>query len=81
MKDQEKIDILKRCFEDTIWMAIRYADGRHTYAPTMVRDSIKEFQQVFPEWEPQEDQTIKPPKPDEDRLWKESDYLYDLFRK
>lgn len=47
MTDKEKIAMLKKCFEDTIWMAIRYAHGRHTYAPSMVRDSINDFKRYF----------------------------------
>jgi hypothetical protein len=37
MTDKEKIAILKHCYTETIWMAIRYAHGRYTYAPSMVR--------------------------------------------
>ena len=44
-KDQQ-IKTLSHCFDEVIWMAIRYADGRHTYAPSMVRDAIKQFQKV-----------------------------------
>lgn len=55
MKDIEK---LKKAYEEIIWMAIRYADGRQTYAPSMVRDSVKAFKEVFPEWEPRPDPTI-----------------------
>lgn len=56
MKDTE---ILKKAYEDVIWMAIRYAHGRLTYAPSMVRDSIKNFQKVFPSWKPKHDITLK----------------------
>lgn len=57
--DEEKI---KQAFQDTIWMALRYANGRHTYAPSMVRDAIKMFQEVYPEWEPKTDHTLKKDK-------------------
>lgn len=80
MKKAEKIQKLKNAFEETIWMAIRYADGRHTYAPNMVRDAIRDFQMVFPEWKPKFDITIKPPKEDEiSSLKLKSDYLHDIF--
>jgi len=46
MTDKQKIEKLKNVFEETIWMAIRYADGRHTYAPSKVRDAVKQFQMV-----------------------------------
>lgn len=59
MKDQEK---LKLCFEKVIWMAIRYAHGRSTYAPSEVRDAINKFKEVFPDWELKDDHTIKPPE-------------------
>lgn len=55
----KEIDTLKKAYEDVIWMAIRYANGRSTYAPSMVRDSIKEFQRVFPDWKPRHDLTLK----------------------
>lgn len=55
----KEVDILKKAYEDVIWMAIRYANGRATYAPSMVRDSIKEFQKVFPGWKPRKDPTLE----------------------
>lgn len=81
MTKEEEKELLRNCFEDTIWMAIRYAHGRHTYAPSMVRNAIKTFQKVFPYWEPKNDITIKPP--DEERVKGfvfRSDYLDDLFK-
>jgi hypothetical protein len=81
MTDKEKIEKLKYTFEQTIWMAIRYADGRHTYAPSSVRDAIKEFKSVFPEWKPKKDPIIKPPnKEDLGGMNFESDYLYDILQ-
>lgn len=74
----KKERILKDCFEEVIWMAIRYAHGRHTFAPTIVRDAIKNFQDVFPEWEPKKDITIKPPEHIEGFAMHD-DYLDDLF--
>jgi hypothetical protein len=58
MTDKEKLDIISRAFEDTIWMAIRYANGRLTYAPGMVRDAVKMYQSVHPDWKPKYDSTI-----------------------
>jgi hypothetical protein len=34
---------LKQCFEYTIWMAIRYAHGRSTYAPLDGKDNAHEL--------------------------------------
>ena len=80
MTDQEKIQKLKHAFEETIWMAIRYADGRHTYAPSMVRDAVKEFQIVFPDWKPRPDGVIKPPKEEDIKgLNFASDHFHDIF--
>jgi hypothetical protein len=53
------LDILKEAYTEVIWMAIRYAHGRQTYAPSTVRDSIKNFQKVFPDWKPWSDETLK----------------------
>ena len=53
------LDILKEAYTEVIWMAIRYAHGRQTYAPSTVRDSIKQFQKVFPDWKPRYDGTLK----------------------
>ena len=80
MTDKQKIEILKSCFDDTIWMAIRYAHGRHTYAPSMIRDAVNNFKKVFPDWELKEDRVIK--SPDEGTIngfSLRSDYLDDLF--
>jgi hypothetical protein len=69
-------DKLLRAFDDTIWMAIRYAHGRHTYAPSMVRDAIKAVQEVYPDWKPRPDATLEQDKSRMGGL--ESDYLDDL---
>ena len=80
MTDKEKIEILQDAFQETIWMAIRYANGRHTYAPDMVRVAIKNYRLVFPDWSPQDDITIKPPtNQDLGGVRLESDYLHDIF--
>ena len=79
-KDQQ-IKTLSHCFDEVIWMAIRYADGRHTYAPSMVRDAIKQFQKVNPDWKPKVDGVIE--KPTVDMIGGasfESDYLWDLVQ-
>lgn len=82
MKDKDKIQVLKNCFEEVIWMAIRYAHGRHTFAPSMVRDAIDNFKKVFPEYELKHDITIKTPDPEDIKgIVFESDYLHDLFKK
>lgn len=80
MTDKQKIQKLKYAFEETIWMAIRYADGRHTYAPSTVRSAIKAYQEVFPDWKPKHDVTIEKPDDSEIKgMSLVSDYLWDLF--
>ena len=80
MTDKQKIETLKRCFDDTIWMAIRYAHGRHTYAPSMVRDAVNNFKKVFPDWKLKEDKVIESPdKGTINGFSLRSDYLDDLF--
>lgn len=80
MTDKEKIEILKQCFEEIIWMAIRYAHGRRTYSAEIVRDVVRNFQEVFPDWKPKQDITINSPT-EEDLVGMgfEQDYLNDLF--
>jgi len=71
MNDKEKIMILKQAYDSIVWMAIRYAHGRKTYAPLLVKESIEAFKEVFPEWNPQQDKTIDP-------LLRDNDDLYNL---
>jgi hypothetical protein len=79
MTEKEKLRVVSRCFENVIWMAIRYADGRFTYAPSVVRDAVKAYKSVHPEWNPSPDITIKPPaEKDVSSLLIPGDYLYDL---
>lgn len=80
MDDKQKIEALRKCFEDVIWMAIRYAHGRHTYAPYMVRDAISKFREIFPDWEIMEDKTLASPEEgDIGGFVFNGDYLNDLF--
>jgi hypothetical protein len=56
---------LQKAIEDILWMAARYAHGRHTYAPSMVRDSVATFKRVFPDFYIKQDHVIEPPAEDE----------------
>lgn len=76
MTDQEK---LKKAFEDVIWMAARYANGRSTYAPQMVRDAVSAVKEVYPEWEMKSDQTIKNTTFLGEPFQLESDCLLDIY--
>lgn len=76
--DNHKENTLRRCFEDTIWMAIRYAHGRHTYAPGMVRDAVESYREIYPDWKPREDITLSDAYYDSE-MSLPTDYLFDLF--
>ena len=80
MTKDKKIEVLKHCFEEVIWMAIRYSNGRHTYAPDMVRDAVKKYKEVNPDFVLKHDITIEPPEESDLGGFRfRSDYLYDLF--
>jgi len=71
---------LQSAIEDILWMAARYAHGRHTYAPSIVRDSVAVFKDVFPDFNIKQDHVIEPPTDSEisGALFR-SDYLDDIF--
>lgn len=71
---------LQSAIEDILWMAARYAHGRHTYAPSMVRDSVAVFKDIFPEFKIKQDHVIESPADDEVGGYSfRSDYLDDIF--
>jgi len=76
-KDKQR---LKSAIEDILWMAARYAHGRHTYAPSIVRDSVKVFKDVFPDFKIKQDIVIEVPSEDQiEGFSLRSDYLDDIF--
>ena len=76
-KDKER---LQSAIEDIIWMAARYAHGRHTFAPSTVRDSISVFKSIFPDFKIRQDHVIEPPSEDElGGMALRRDYLDDIF--
>lgn len=56
---QDRIDKLEKIIVDTFWMSRRYAHGRRTYAPAMVRWSYKMLKLM--DIEIKHDEEIKPP--------------------
>ena len=71
---------LQSAIEDIIWMAARYAHGRHTYAPSMVRDSVAVFKDIFPDFKIKQDHVIESPDDNEIGGYSfRSDYLDDIF--
>ena len=74
-----KEDKIKGVITDILWMAIRYADGRHTYAPSTVRRAVKVIKEVYPDFKITEDTTlIQPNEKDLFGTSSKEDYLYDL---
>lgn len=75
-REQSLIEII----DDLLWMAARYADGRHTYAPSIIRDTVKHMKLMYPSWEVKEDITLHPPKPENiGGFMMKEDYLWDIF--
>ncbi len=71
---------LKTMLEDILWMAARYAHGRHTYAPSMIRQVVANMKRLYPEWEPRKDDSITPPETKEPNGIKfREDWLDDIF--
>ena len=81
-ENQQDADILLKAFDDVVWMAMRYANGRHTYAPSMVRDAIKTVKSIRPDWKPRPDEMLAKDRARfaDDPLALESDWLDDLVK-
>ena len=80
MTDKERIKRLYNIIENTFWMSIRYAHGRHTYAPYIIRDVFKELKEIFPDFELKKDITIRPPTEELNEMGTlREDWLDDLF--
>ncbi len=78
-KKMSKEEKIKEAITDILWMAIRYADGRHTYAPSTVRRAVKTIKEVYPDFKLKEDKTlIQPNEKDLFGASSKEDYLYDL---
>ena len=82
-KDNEKNreEILKKIIDDILWMAIRYSNGRSTYAPSMIRDAVKRLKILYPDFKLKYDPTIEPPSEEDlkSAVSLKGDWLYDLF--
>lgn len=71
------LDKLKKAFDDVIWQAARYAHGRSTCAPSMVRDAVALRREVDPDWTLEPDQAVK--KLDSLGMMSQSDDLTDIY--
>ena len=78
-KNKEKYEVegLLKIIKDLFWMARRYAHGRHTYAPSMVRDAYKFLKRWYPDFEFRHDVVIEPPTDEEQKLGMREDWLDD----
>ena len=71
---------LQSAIENILWMAARYAHGRHTYAPSTVRESVEVFKDIFPEFKIKQDHVIESPSEDDLGGFSfRTDYLDDIF--
>lgn len=77
MSDKEKL--LLRAFRDVIWMAVRYAHGRRTVAPGIVRDAIRDVRRAYPDdFKLERDRCIEPLPAQAGRLPEDS--LHDIYQ-
>ena len=73
----EQLRASREILDDILWMAIRYAHGRQTMAPSTVRSAFKKIKEIWPDFKIGRDNTIKPPT-ESDSGFRE-DYLDDLY--
>ena len=72
--------VLWGVIKDIMYMAIRYAHGRHTYAPSIIREDVKLLKQIRSDFKLKYDDVIQPPKEDEIKTPAiREDWLDDLF--
>ena len=72
---------LYRLVNDILWMAVRYAHGRHTYALGIIRHSVKTMHRLYPDWNLKKDEIILPPTEKETGMILKEDYLDELTKK
>ena len=80
-KREKELRALFEGVDGILWMAIRYAHGRHTYAPQIVRDAVAKLKQIFPDFKVRRDIVIiENPRGKEPPAYDLSqDYLNDLM--
>jgi hypothetical protein len=85
MNAKEKLEVKELCaaFDDIIYMAIRYANNRHTYAPSIVRyacETRAKFDKMR-KFNLKEDTTLEAPESNTRGIVCEGDNLLDLIEK
>jgi len=80
MTDEEKIEKLVHAFSEVVWMAARYANGRSTYAPQMVRDAVNLVKEIDPSFKMTPDRLVQVPLPSDVETYQlKGDFLNDLY--
>jgi len=83
IKELEKeVEVLKYIVRNTLWMSMRYAHGRHTYAPGIIRECVSLLKNLYPnEQFLLPDRTIESPSSEElkNPMALRSDWLDDLL--
>jgi len=76
-----KEEKLKQIVNDLLWMAARYAHGRNTYAPGIIRETVSTMREMYPDWKPKEDKTLEPVNKQavQQGFAVKEDYLDDIF--
>lgn len=62
--------------EDILYMSIRYAHGRKTFAPHIVRGAVTKLKRIDPDFKVRKDDILKPAP---EGVLIPGDYLNDLF--
>lgn len=81
---ENKIHAYENIINATLWMAIRYAHGRHTFSASTVREAVKLYQKLNKEFVLKPDVAIQPPSLEDYKgtslMCFRDDWLDDLFR-
>ena len=81
MEYKSKTRQLKEIIIKLLPFALRYANGRHTYTPGIIRDTVRDMKKLYSNFELNSDKTIEPPSKKELEMPATfgGDYLYDLL--
>jgi hypothetical protein len=63
--------------DNLMWQSARYAHGRRTMAPSIIRECVEKMKAMYPDWKVKKDHMIEPRQPGDSGF--DSDYLNDIF--
>ena len=63
--------------DNLMWQSARYAHGRRTMAPSIIRECVEKMKAMYPDWKVKKDRMIEPRQPGDSGF--DSDYLNDIF--